>query len=302
MLAVTPNIPIQKINAEILSKNGVELFVKREDLIHPEISGNKWRKLKYNIAKAKDENCETLVTFGGAYSNHIAATAALGNVRGIRTHGIIRGEEILPLNSTLQLAKDNEMEFTFVSRTTYQLKTKGEEFNNIISKINKPFLIPEGGANDLGVLGCEEITSSQDDYDVFVSACGTGGTLAGMINGMNASQYAIGFPALKNAGFLNQEIKHFLKKEGHNWHLELDYHFGGYAKQNPELIRFIQDFWKRFSIKLDPVYTSKAMFGLLDLVEKGTIRNKKILFIHTGGLQGVAGFQERYKVDLFPNQ
>ncbi len=299
MLTAKTNIPIQKINAEILSKNGVELFIKREDLIHPEISGNKWRKLKYNIEEAEKGNYKTLVTFGGAYSNHIAATAAVGRLAGICTHGIIRGEQVFPLNPTLQLAKDNGMKFTFVARSDYKLKTDARFVEDLLSNVSKPFLIPEGGANDLGVLGCEEITEGEQDYDIFVTACGTGSTLAGMVNGMSNAQYAIGFPVLKNGGFLNEEVKCFLKNNASRWHLELNYHFGGYAKQKPELVRFIREFWKQFSIKLDPVYTSKAMFGLFDLIEKGTIKNKKILFIHTGGLQGVDGFERRYKVDLF---
>jgi 1-aminocyclopropane-1-carboxylate deaminase len=299
MLTAKTNIPIQKINAEVLSKNGVELFIKREDLIHPEISGNKWRKLKYNIEEAKNGNYKTLVTFGGAYSNHIAATAAVGRLSGLCTHGIIRGEQTYPLNSTLQLAKDNGMKFTFVARSAYKLKTEAAFVNDLISSVSKPFLIPEGGSNDLGVLGCEEITDCEHDYDIFVTACGTGSTLAGMVNGMANAQYAIGFPVLKNGGFLNKDVKCFLKNNASRWHLELNYHFGGYAKQRPELILFIREFWKQFGIKLDPVYTSKAMFGLFDLIEKGAIKNKKILFIHTGGLQGVGGFEKRYKVDLF---
>ncbi len=300
MLPILPNIPIQKINADVLSKNGISLFIKREDLIHPEISGNKWRKLKYNLSEAKETGCKTIITFGGAYSNHIAATAAAGNKVGFATHGIIRGEEILPLNSTLQLAKNNGMKFSFISREAYKLKTDAEVVQSIANSVDTPFIIPEGGSNLLGVLGCEEITSSEIDYDIFISACGTGSTLAGMINGINDNQYCIGFPALKNAGFLYEEINGFLNSKKENWHLELDYHFGGYAKKQPELIEFITDFWNDYQIKLDPIYTSKAMFGLFDLIKRGAIKDKKILFIHTGGLQGVAGFESRYNVTLFP--
>ena len=300
MLPILSKIPIQKINTEILTENGIHLYVKREDLIHPEISGNKWRKLKYNLIQAKQEECNTILTFGGAYSNHIAATAAAGFKTGFSTHGIIRGEETLPLNSTLLLAKKNGMTLSFVSREEYRKKTDSKEVKSIISKIDKPFVIPEGGSNELGVLGCEEICDLESDYDVLVSACGTGSTLAGIINGMSENQYAIGFPALKNASFLNEKIKSFLKGKNINWHLELNYHFNGYAKQSPELIEFIQQFWTLHGIKLDPIYTSKAMFGLFELIRKGELKNKKILFIHTGGLQGVSGFESRYKVILFP--
>lgn len=300
MLPILSKIPIQKINTEILTKNGICLYVKREDLIHPEISGNKWRKLKYNLLQAKREGCKTILTFGGAYSNHIAATAAAGFITGFSTHGIIRGEETLPLNPTLLLAKKNGMTLSFVSREEYRKKTTSEEVKSIISKIENPFVIPEGGSNVLGVLGCEEICDLECEYDVFVSACGTGSTLAGIINGMSENQYAIGFPALKNASFLNDKIKFFLKGKNINWHLELNYHFNGYAKQSLELIEFIQQFWTLHHIKLDPIYTSKAMFGLFELIKRGELKNKKILFVHTGGLQGVSGFESRYKVNLFP--
>ena len=300
MLPINSKIPIQKINTEILTKNGISLFIKRDDLIHPQISGNKWRKLKYNLSQAKKEGCNTILTFGGAYSNHIAATAAAGFKEGILTYGIIRGEEILPLNKTLLLAQNNGMKFIFVSREEYKKKTKSEKVKAIIKTLDTPYIIPEGGANALGVLGCEEISNSERNYDIFISACGTGSTLAGIINGMKKNQYAIGFPALKNASFLNDKINCFLNKKNQNWHLELDYHFNGYAKQKPELIKFIQEFWISHGIRLDPVYTAKAMFGLFDLIKNGSLKNKKILFIHTGGLQGVSGFESRYKVVLFP--
>ena len=300
MLPINSKIPIQKINTEILTKNGISLFIKRDDLIHPQISGNKWRKLKYNLSQAKKEGCNTILTFGGAYSNHIAATAAAGFKTGVLTYGIIRGEEILPLNKTLLLAQNNGMKFSFVSREEYNKKTNSEEVKAIIETLDTPYIIPEGGANALGVLGCEEISSSEHDYDIFISACGTGSTLAGIINGMNKNQYAIGFPALKNASFLNDKINCFLNQKNENWHLELDYHFNGYAKQKPELIKFIQDFWIFHGVRLDPIYTAKAMYGLFDLIKKGSFKNKKILFIHTGGLQGVSGFESRYKVILFP--
>jgi 1-aminocyclopropane-1-carboxylate deaminase/D-cysteine desulfhydrase-like pyridoxal-dependent ACC family enzyme len=302
MLPILSNIPIQKINSEVLTKNGISLFIKREDLIHPVISGNKWRKLKYNLLEAKRTRCQVVVTFGGAFSNHIAATAAAGHEEGFSTHGIIRGEKMFPLNPTLLLAQKNGMEFTFVSRDEYKSKIESKVVQTVIKSFDKPFVIPEGGSNSLGVLGCEEIINSEMEYDVFVTACGTGSTLSGIINGMNKDQYAIGFPALKNAGFLNEEVNSFLKVKNENWHLELDYHFGGYAKNKPELVEFIREFWIEYNIKLDPIYTSKAMFGLLDLIEKGVLKNKRVLFIHTGGLQGVSGFEARYEVSLFPNK
>lgn len=299
MFETVPNIPIQKINSEILSKNEVELFIKREDLIHPEISGNKWRKLKYNITHAKKNGNSVIATFGGAFSNHIAATAAAGELASIPTHGFIRGEKVLPLNSTLKLAADHGMTFTFLSREDYKKKSDPIFLNALISDLENPFVIPEGGANELGVKGCEEIVKDVEDYDVIVTACGTGGTLAGIINGMNSEQMAIGFPVLKGGGFLEGDVKRFLKTDQASWRLELNYHFGGYARKTPELIQFIRSFWIGHQIKLDPIYTGKAMFGLMDLIKRGEFSKKKILFVHTGGLQGVSGFEGRYGLSLF---
>lgn len=302
MLALESNIPIQKINIDFLEKNGIEVFIKREDLIHPEISGNKWRKLKYNVQRAKALDCNKIITFGGAFSNHISATAASGKLNGLKTIGVIRGEEVLPLNPTLKLAQENGMEFLYVSRSDYRRKDEDGFLEELGIDTSKSFVIPEGGANKYGLLGCKEIVEGCEDYDLFVCACGTANTLSGIISELGENQKAIGIPVLKNAGFLKEEVFKNLEALGvkmSNWDLNLDFHFGGYAKQNSDLISFIQDFWRSHQIKLDPIYTGKAMYGLLELIKNGEIKSKKILFIHTGGLQGVAGFEERYKLTLF---
>lgn len=299
MFPPIPNIPIQEIKNELLSKNQVELYIKREDLIHPEISGNKWRKLKYNVNAYFKNGCQSLVTFGGAFSNHIAATAAAGASLNISTFGIIRGEEVE--NATLNKAKANGMQFCFVSREEYKQKENGAKAKAFINSLNKPFVVPEGGANDYGLKGCQEIIE-EEKFDIVSCACGTGNTLSGIVSKLNSTQYAIGFPVLKGGDFLIQEVNSNLRKLGlsnENWELNLNYHFGGYAKYKSELLTFIQQFWEGYQIKLDPIYTGKALFGLLDLVEKGKITNKRILFIHTGGLQGIEGFEKRYKVKLF---
>lgn len=304
MIVDESNIPIQKILEPFFVEKGVELFVKREDLLHPEVSGNKWRKLKYNILDAKEKGFNKIFTFGGAYSNHIAATAAAGKMHGLKTHGFIRGDELAVDNSTLRAALAHGMDFTFVSREQYKKRNNLTLFleGTGIAE-DDGFFIPEGGGNALGVLGCSEIVEDLSDFDLIVCACGTGSTLAGIVNGLGVNQKALGFPVLKNAAFLLNEVESFLlnptMKKG-KWELNLDFHFGGYAKKNDQLIDFIQDFWKNHHLKLDPIYTGKAMCGLYEFIKNKNSKVKlKIAFIHTGGLQGVEGFEQRYGLELF---
>ena len=278
----------QKISIENTS---VSLYIKREDLLRPNISGNKFRKLKYNLAQAKSENKETLLTFGGAFSNHILAVAAAGNEQGFRTIGIIRGEELadkISENPTLQKALDFGMVFEFVGREVYREKASQKFIHQLAEKFGDFYLIPEGGTNDLAVKGCEEIlTASDGKFDYICCAVGTGGTISGLINCSKNSQQVLGFPALKG-DFLREDICKFVSKT--NWNLITDYHFGGYAKVSEELILFINEFYQKHKIPLDPIYTGKMMFGVLDLINKNYFpENSKILVIHTGGLQGIAG-------------
>ena len=278
----------QKISIENTS---VSLYIKREDLLRPNISGNKFRKLKYNLAQAKSENKETLLTFGGAFSNHILAVAAAGNEQGFRTIGIIRGEELadkISENPTLQKALDFGMVFEFVGREVYREKASPKFIHQLAEKFGDFYLIPEGGTNDLAIKGCEEIlTASDGKFDYICCAVGTGGTISGLINCSKNSQQVLGFPALKG-DFLREDICKFVSKT--NWNLITDYHFGGYAKVSEELILFINEFYQKHKIPLDPIYTGKMMFGVLDLINKNYFpENSKILVIHTGGLQGIAG-------------
>jgi len=289
-----------KIELPILTQKNVELYIKREDEIHPFVSGNKFRKLKYNLAEAKKQNKATLLTFGGAFSNHIVATAVAGNLNGFKTIGIIRGEELandlektLAENATLREAQLNGMTFKFISRANYRNK----EQTNFIADLSKEFgdfyLIPEGGTNQLAIKGCEEILTSQDAiFDYICLAVGTGGTISGVINSLQVHQKCLGFPALKG-NFLEEEIKKYVNSE-ENWSLQTDYHFGGYAKYNDDLIRFINTFKNQTNILLDPVYTAKMVYGVLDLIGKKHFPSKtKILAIHTGGLQGIVGFNKK---------
>ena len=273
------------------SKYDVALYLKREDCIHPFISGNKYRKLKYNIEDAKNLNASTLLTFGGAYSNHIAAVAFAGKTYGFKTIGVIRGEELeckIKDNPTLEFAKQCGMQFKFVTRETYRVKNTDSFINTLKKQFGNFYLIPEGGTNTWAVKGCEEILTDEDfNFDFICTAVGTGGTISGLINSSHANQHILGFPALKGS-FLQEDISKFVSKE--NWNLNLDYHFGGYAKVKSELIQFINHFKKEQNIQLDPVYTGKMMFGIFNLIEKGFFaKGSKILAIHTGGLQGIKG-------------
>lgn len=272
--------------------NNIELFIKREDLLHPIISGNKFRKLKYNIQEAKRLGHSTLLTFGGAFSNHILAVAGAGAEFGFSTIGVIRGEEIeykIHENPTLIKAQELGMKFYFVSRSDYREKENTNFKEKLQTIFGSFYLIPEGGTNNLAIKGCEEILTKEDKegFSHVVCAVGTGGTLSGLINSSNINQYIIGFSSLKGS-FLSDVIRNFVSNN--NWEINDEYHFGGYGKVSNELIDFLNSFYKQTSIPLDPVYTGKMVFGVLDKIKEGYFpENSKILIIHTGGLQGIKG-------------
>ncbi len=284
------------------TNSNVELFLKREDKIHPFISGNKYRKLKYNLSAASNLGYTTLLTFGGAFSNHIAAVAFSGKVFGFKTIGVIRGEELVDKvnqNATLQFAESNGMSFKFVSRSDYREKEPAPFIDRLKNEFGDFYLIPEGGSNAMAVKGCEEILTDEDkNFDYVCCAVGTGGTISGLINASESNQQILGFPALKG-DFLSDNISKFAI--GDNWKLIADYHFGGYAKIDKELIDFINQFKEDQHISLDPIYTGKLMFGVYNLIEQGFFRKgSKILAIHTGGLQGIEGMNQRLKQKGLP--
>lgn len=292
----------QQINLPILEEKEVELFMKREDEIHPFVSGNKFRKLKYNLKEAKKLKKKSLLTFGGAYSNHIVATAVAGKKEGFKTFGIIRGDELsknleetLKNNATLNEAHENGMKLQFISREDYRQKATFGFIEKLKNRWGDFYLIPEGGTNCLAVNGCEEILTLEDnEFNYICSAVGTGGTIAGLINSAKKKQKVLGFPALR-AYSLSDEIKKYTTTNT-NWKLEKKYHFGGYGKYNDDLIRFINEFKEQTNIPLDPIYTAKMVFGVLDLVEKDYFeKGSKILVIHTGGLQGIEGVNKQLK-------
>ncbi len=286
-------------NQPIKISNTIRLDIKREDLIHPFISGNKYRKLTYNIAFAKANNYTSLLTFGGAYSNHIAATAAAGKEYGFDTIGIIRGDELahdlektLETNPTLSYARSCGMNLQFVSRSEYRAKDNEDYLKTLRERFKNPYILPEGGTNTLAIKGCEEILGEIDkEYDYICCAVGTGGTISGIINTSGAPQKVLGFPALKEA-FLHDEISKYTNAQ--HWELIRDYHFGGYAKVSKTLIDFMNNFYESHKIIVDPIYTGKMMFGIFDLISKGYFpQNSRILAIHTGGLQGIEGMNKK---------
>ncbi|MDF4220938.1 pyridoxal-phosphate dependent enzyme [Maribacter sp. M208] len=292
----------QLIEHPLLVEKQVTLVLKREDLLHPFISGNKYRKLKYNLLAAKAENQHTILTFGGAYSNHIAATAYAAKEKGFKAIGVIRGEELensWQTNNTLKKAYDDGMRFRFISRSDYREKESAEFIEALRKEYGNFYLVPEGGTNSLAIKGCEEIITKEDkEFDVVCSSVGTGGTVAGLIKSSFVHQKVFGFSTLKG-DFLRNEIEQLVDNE--RWQLVTKYHFGGYAKTSKELIEFINLFKDITSISLDPIYTGKMIFGLFDMIKHDTFAvGTKIIAIHTGGLQGIAGMNSVLKKKNLP--
>ncbi|KIA84154.1 1-aminocyclopropane-1-carboxylate deaminase [Kaistella solincola] len=285
-------IPITEIPLE---KN-IQLFLKREDLIHPHISGNKYWKLFYNINNylAKSPENPLLITFGGAFSNHIAAVAALGKEENIPTLGIIRGEELQQKwreNPTLKLAHDNGMQFRFVPREVYRKKALLSR--NFSEEFPGALLIPEGGTNEFAVNGIQHMLPEQTkSFDYLCTAVGTGGTVAGISKFAEENQQVLGFKTVDDSS-LNETV--FELSERRNFKL-LEAHDGGYGKISEENIRFINNFKAKFDIQLDPVYTGQMMRHLFKMIENDYFQpGSKILAFHTGGLQGIFGANELLK-------
>ncbi len=277
----------------------VEVSILREDLLFPEMSGNKFRKLKYNLEEARCQGHKTLLTFGGAFSNHIDAVSAAGQRFGFNTIGIIRGEETALENPTLSRAAARGMELHFIDREAYRQKNAPTFIEALRQRFGDFYLLPEGGTNELAVAGCAEILSAQTNrFDYICCAVGTGGTLAGLANGAADHQQIIGFPALK-ADLIETEIEKLVTRS--NWHIQRGYEFGGYAKISKELIAFMNGFYQLHKIPTDPVYTAKMLYGVFDMIDKGHFSpNSNILLVHTGGLQGIAGMNHRLKKSNLP--
>ena len=277
--------PIHQINFQSLNP----IWVKRDDLIDPYISGNKWRKLKYILKDAQEKGKNHLVTFGGAYSNHLVATAAAAARNGLKATAFVRGEEVT--NEMLLICSLFGMQLIFIDRESY--KNKAELFHVNFENDENAYFIDEGGASEEAVKGCSEIINElTTNFDHIFCAAGTGTTAAGLLRGINQQQLTTKLhviPVLKGGEFLKEPIDDLLLQP-HEYHLHDDYHFGGYGKVSEELIAFMNVFFDTTGIPLDPVYTGKMFFGVIDLINKGWFpKNANVLLIHTGGLQGIAG-------------
>lgn len=282
--------PIQEVKAGFLEEAGVRLLVRREDLNHPFVSGNKWWKLKYNLARASALGVDTLLTVGGAYSNHVYSVAAAAHALGLKSIGVIRGEEALPLNATLRFATERGMTIHYISRQAFREKSAPEFVERLREQYGSFYFIQEGGTNELAVQGCRELGErlmNEVEFDIVCLPVGTGGTLAGIVHALRRNQQAIGFSVLKNGGFLEEEVRKWLSPGVNaSWRIETAFDFGGYAKTTQELREFIRFQEVTNQLPLDPVYTAKTLYGILELVRRGEIRSKTILMLHTGGLQG----------------
>ena len=287
--------PVHQIQDKLFDEQGLKVFIKRDDLIHPIISGNKWRKLKYLLKQAQTENKTHLVTFGGAFSNHLLATAAAAAKFGFKSTGFVRGEEVD--NDTLFLCSLHGMNLLFTDRESY--RDKPTLFNKYFSGDTSDFFIDEGGASVLAAKGCSELVDElTDTYDHIFCACGTGTTAAGIVNGLserNLSTQFHGIPVLKNGEFLRNDIDQYLESPT-EYYLHTEYHFGGYGKVNDELLEFIKQFVASTGILIEPVYTGKMLYALYDLAAKGYFKpGSRILAIHTGGIWGLLGMKDKFK-------
>ncbi|PWI44055.1 pyridoxal-phosphate dependent enzyme [Streptomyces sp. ICBB 8177] len=271
-----PPSPLQEIHDEALARVGVRLVLKRDDLVHPDLPGNKWRKLRLNLAAAVESGGQALLTFGGAYSNHLRATAAAGRMLGLATVGVVRGDELAgrPLNPSLARAAADGMRLHFVTRAAYRRKTDPDFLAGLEERFGAFHLVPEGGSNALAVLGCVDLGRELRGHaDVVAVACGTGGTLAGLAAGLDDGRRAIGFPVLKGGGFLADDIAR-LQAEAFggprgDWSLDTRFHCGGYARVTPRLRAFAEEFGRLHGLTPDLTYVAKMLLGVRTLAEEG---------------------------------
>ena len=290
------NIHTQQINSDVFKSKKINLFIKRIDLIHPFVSGNKYYKLKYNFTELLKQKKDKILTFGGAYSNHISATSYYAKKNNIKSIGIIRGEKQLKLNHTLTFAQNQGMRLHYVSREDYRHKHKLYFINKLKKKFGDFYLLPEGGSNILAVKGSKEILNN-DNCNYICCSVGTGATIAGIMESSKKHQKIVGFPALKSYIDLQNNIKMWSSRN--NIKLEYGYVGNGYAKINNDLIKFINKFYYDYNIPLDAIYNGKMMMGIFDLASKNYFEEgSNILAIHTGGLQGNRGVINRFGVNL----
>lgn len=284
------NAPVEELNNEIFSEKEISVNVLRLDKIHPVISGNKIFKLHFFINEAVQSLHQSVITFGGPYSNHLVATAYACKLFHLKCTGIVRGEKPEVLSDTLQQCKRYGMQLKFISRASYMQKEEKSFLKNLISEFGESIIIPEGGYHPVGAMGAALIPEQikTETYTHFCTAVGTGTTLAGLLNGTK-TQHIIGVPVLKGMNDVETRLNFLCNHVNHQHRFEIfnNYHFGGYAKKTPELINFMNNLWLQHQIPTDFVYTGKLFFAIFDKISSNYFRKKsKILCLHTGGLQG----------------
>lgn len=301
---------LEKLVSEEFNSRDISVYIKRDDLIHPEVSGNKWRKLKFNVDVCKNSKKDGILTFGGAFSNHLLATASACNSIGIKSVGIVRGDELnAQSNHTLRRCSDLNMELKFISREEYRMISDRSYLADLTHEFSNYHIVPEGGANYYGMIGCQEILKEIEvDFDAVFVAQGTTTTSCGLLLGLKEKQELYTVPVLK--GFeAEKEMKSIFEYSGieEEWLQDAfeklnvldEFHFRGYGKYNDELLNFIKAFYLNHKIKLDPVYTGKAMFAMMKALENEKWNGKSVVFIHTGGIQGVESIEEKIGMKLF---
>ncbi len=288
------NIILENWTNPLLKEKGITAAILRLDKIHPHISGNKWFKLKYYLQEAIQNNKRGIITFGGAFSNHIIAAACAAQINSLKSIGIIRGEEQAPLSPTLQQAKTFGMQLIFINREKYKYKDDAGFLNKLQTDYEDYLIIPEGGAGVPGAKGCSEILSfaGKENYTHILCAMGTGTMFAGLLNAASPDQTVIGIPVLKGIIDFWQQAEYMIEEKEikASSHFFYDYHFGGYAKYKPELIAFMNNFYSQTGVPSDFVYTGKLLFAANDLLKQNYFsKGSRLLIIHSGGLQGNAG-------------
>lgn len=295
MLHFEKNSPLQQIHEQLFSEHKITVYIKRDDQIHPQISGNKWRKLKYNLRHAKEKGIEQILSFGGAYSNHIHALAHAGKEYDLKTIGIIRGEYD-PKNPTIKQAQAAGMTVRFINRSDYRKRHEQEFLDELEKQYPNTMIIPEGGSNKYALQGLSELVIEipQHKANYIICPCGSGGTSAGILKALAPQQKLISIAVLKKAEYLKQEIVNLAQTTDAQLAFMTEFHQGGYGKITPALIDFISTFKAQHNIQLEPIYNGKMMMAFYQLVEQGYFpQNTTITLIHTGGLQGINGLMQR---------
>lgn len=292
--------PIEQLNIDLFQQYNLNVWIKRDDLLHPIIAGNKWRKLKYNILEAKRQGYKQILSFGGAYSNHLHALAYACKINNLHSIGIVRGEQHYANNYTLRWARHWGMTLKFVDRITYKLRDNPQFINDLQAQYPEAFIVPEGGSNSLALTGIKEVIEELDqqlDYDYLITPVGSGGTLAGLIAADNNRHHIRGVAVLKQHNYLQKEVLKLLSSNSNeftHWQILDEYHCGGYGRYSPQNAKEILAFSQLTSIPFEPVYSGKMVLALLDLTKQGYFKpGSTIVLLHTGGLQGLGGMAER---------